>query len=218
MTPRGWRMSRPISAAYLERKLRVITGVLGDNPLPDLADLNGLIVLENDRPEWRFPAGDFMFSAVTQVAPGGVGNASYFGLLNPVGSGYIVTTTRWWARPGVIAGTSVIALAYIDPSLFGTFSNVNAKVPRDTRLGITQVAGAPQPVFRNNAVPGVINQICSFDPRVESYRQPIVMLPNSLIVMLEVDPTNGTQQVNGSLGQACVDWYQRPVEGSSEIR
>jgi len=211
-------MSRPISAGYLERKLKALSGAKGANPLPDLDDLKGLIVVENDRAEWRFAGGDFLFSCVGQVAAGGVGNASYFGLLNPVGSGVIVTTTRWWARPGVIPNTSVIELAYIDPSLFATFSTLGAKTPRDSRIGNVQLTGVAQPVFRNNAAPGVINTITSFDPRVESYQQPIVMFPGTLIVMLEVDPTNGTQQVNGSLGTPSIDWYQRPIEGLVAVR
>jgi hypothetical protein len=83
-------MSRPISAGYLERKVRAITGVAQSNPLGDLEDvLAGLIVLENDRMEWGFPANEFYgFIQRAQIAV--AAQFSHVAVVNPPGTSVIV--------------------------------------------------------------------------------------------------------------------------------
>lgn len=86
-------MNRPISAAYLERKLRAIVGVGGSNPLPDLGDVTGLITLESDRPEWRITANEQLFDGFFNS---GAVVAEQLTLLihNPPSSGVIAVLTH----------------------------------------------------------------------------------------------------------------------------
>lgn len=59
-------------------------------PAPTLApEILPVIVLEDDRPEWAFLAGERLLSVSHQQA-GGVGLAPFLALTNPVGSGVIL--------------------------------------------------------------------------------------------------------------------------------
>lgn len=98
-------MPRPISAAYLERKLRAITGLKGDNPLPELADLAGLLTLENDRPEWAI-AGNELLGIRGFDAAAGVAQFSFAIIENPDLSGVITIVEDIRGQPNNAAGTS----------------------------------------------------------------------------------------------------------------
>jgi hypothetical protein len=78
-----------ISAAYFERKLRAILGMTGGNPIPDLGDVAGLLVVENDRPEWAIAGGEHFGWGREVSAAGAAGEASYVALVNPVASGVV---------------------------------------------------------------------------------------------------------------------------------
>lgn len=82
-------MSRPISAGYLERKLRAITGVMGDNPLPDLTDLEGMIVVENDRAEWAIAGNELLGIRGWDTGAGVAAQFAFAIVENPDNSGVI---------------------------------------------------------------------------------------------------------------------------------
>lgn len=77
-----------LSAAYFERKLRAILGLTGSNPIPGLADVAGLLVVENDRIEWALAGGE-LYGAVQGGQASVAGENSYVGIANPTESGVI---------------------------------------------------------------------------------------------------------------------------------
>lgn len=215
-------MSRPISAAYLERKLRAIAGVAGGNPLPDLSDLNGLLVLESDRPEWMLAGGESL-RAFFAFQGGGVGNLAVVGLFNGAASGLIAVTERIhaWAAGG--AGNRIV-VAWVDanPSANST------AIPRDgrdpvTALGTGAVIGVGGDSSRTVAtLLAAPFNLVDFDEFPESeagsgaYTTPIVIPPGKGIVVYEVDTLNA--RVLNSAMVASFAWRQRPIEGDFEIK
>lgn len=215
-------MSRLISAAHLERKLRSLCGVQGSNPLPDLTNLNGLVTLENDRPEWRFAGGESYRSFLAFLS-GAVGNLTVIGLFNSLNSGYIAVVERICAWPSGGSNNRVI-VAWVDsnPSLSST------GIPRDGRdvvsaLGTGQSVGVGSDNSRTVAtLLGAPFNLVDFDefPPVQSgageYHNPIVIPQGKGIVVYEADTINA-RVLNGAL-TASFAWYQRPIEGDFELR
>lgn len=211
---------RALSAAYLERKLRAVTGVQGGNPLPELEDLNGLITLESDRPEWGLAANDLTFSHYIFLAAGGVGNATVIGWRNTPVSGSLVIIERAWARVDPAgAAVGVIEIAYTFASI--TARNRNA---RDQRVQTTFSSGDPSPVADNTLTLATLNlqTISVFNPEVESYTKPIIIgLPTAsqgqvAVVMSGLDNT-GARRTNVAM-HGGFDVRIRPFEGTLEIR
>ena len=120
---------RAISAAYLERKLRAITGVQGGNPIPDLVDLTGFITIEADRPEWSAAGGEGLIGHREEIAAV-VGEVGVYGWLNPSNSGQLLVMERIRAVVAAAAYATIWLLP--QASLVGTTTDV---VPfRDTRM------------------------------------------------------------------------------------
>jgi hypothetical protein len=63
-------------------------------PAPQLSgDIVPVIVLESERPEWAFLAGEHLCQAGDTIGAGGVGTVAKCGVWNPVGSNALVTVT-----------------------------------------------------------------------------------------------------------------------------
>lgn len=206
--------SRALSAAYLERKLRAITSVQGDNPLPELADLQGLLVLENDRPEWGFPGGELRSAFATSSAAGGAANASVVGLFNPVGSGLIAIVERLWGDtdPGTPVNGTSIEVAW---SL--AFSGGAQRVPREGRESTALVSGGVGVVSANTLSPAGLSltTLDVFTPRQE-YLMPIVVPEGVAVVMLGLDAVFARRlNLRFSGGIA---WRTRALEGKVELK
>jgi len=77
----------PMSDARFSDKLRAITGASGQDLVRDVADLTGLITLEQDRPEWGFYGGEELYMHRSIVAAGGAGFASITALVMPAAAG-----------------------------------------------------------------------------------------------------------------------------------
>lgn len=191
-------MSRPISAAYLERKLRAITGVMGDNPLPSLEALAGFLILENDRPEWMFPANE-MLGASGAFSAQAIGNFSYIAITNPVGSGVLSIIEEAHVSPNAAGGaTNTWALLIEIAAADGTLGAIPGAVgtsrftPRDTRL-----------IQPNNLTPLVTTMTFG------NAANPFLNAPNgvtSITTGITVNGSSGTQQND----QVCIPFILKP--------
>jgi hypothetical protein len=214
-------MSRPISASYLERKLRAIVGVMGDNPLPDLTDVNGLLSLEVDRPEWRFAANEFyksffVFGAQT------AGNLTVVELFNQPGSGVIAVVEQIsaWVSGGA-ANRAV--WAWISSPV--TVNNTAiARDGREPALSVLQTsvgmgADSSRTVATLLAAPFNLVDADEFGPIQAGggpYTRPIIIPPGRGIVVYEADTLNA--RVIGTQITVAMSWYVRSIEGTVEIR
>lgn len=82
-------MAPIINVNRWQNKLRALIGVRGENPIPTLSPaLTPVVVLEDDRVEWGFAGGDFIFGYFASQAAV-VGEQGFMGLVNPAGSGII---------------------------------------------------------------------------------------------------------------------------------
>lgn len=78
-----------ILAGRLNLTLRKLLNMKGEAPAPQVGgDIVAGIILENDRPEWKYLGGELMAWAPAQKT-GAAGNYSHLVLLNPSGSGVI---------------------------------------------------------------------------------------------------------------------------------
>lgn len=213
MTRVGWLMSRrAISAAYLERKLRALSGVQGGNPLEELRDLNGLVVLENDRPEWSFPANELL--GFVRVAAGAIaGQFSFAALVNRPDSGVLVIVEHIRVNNNAdlfVADPSQVAAAA--PHLGGETSSSSIEVLRDTRSfgrGSTPTNHAARTSAGSNAV----------SPWHGPAYQLTIDVPQPLVVVLE--PDTALVVVGAAVNQAVVASYifrERPIEGLVEVK
>lgn len=119
-------------------------GIDGANPIPTLAELVPVVVIENDRFESRFPGNEFSFLGGASVAAGGAGFASAIALLNPTGSGILATiegVSQFAASIVGAVGEAVITANYTQQP--------NNQITRDFR----GFGPACQIWTRNNAVP-----------------------------------------------------------------
>lgn len=202
---------RPISAAYLERKLRAIVGVQGSNPLPQLHDVNGLVIVENDRPEWAKAGGEILMLGYVQVSP-----AAQFGntrIRNPVGSGMLVvidyvdvlaTTAQFlqwspgYATTDLATGNNTKSLRDTRFADAGTQTQSAAVMSGQVSAGSTAVG---QPSHETNNTAGVATV----------FPQPFVLGPGSSLDISTIAAVTATIVVNYA-------WRERPLEGTIEIK
>lgn len=206
-----------INTGWFADKARALFGSQGGDIVSEHDEHAGLVaVLDNDRPEWGFAAGEERRGYNNFQSAGGVGFGTYMGIRNPVDSGILVVTESLWLRPGAIPALSWIEIAWIDPAILAhsTFTALGAN-QRDGRSGIVpQNVGGPMMVFKKNAAIGAeLNTITGFDPKTGPFTDPIIIPPGGLVVCLEFDPSNGNRQTNAAL-QACFNWRQRILQKS----
>jgi hypothetical protein len=208
--------SRPISASHLERKLRSIVGVQGDNPLPDLADvIAGLVVLESDRPEWGFPGGEVRASGlVTFNAVAGNTNSAM--LHNPSTSGVLVIIEDVIASYPAVAATTRLFESFIaDGADFATPFAANV-VNRDTR-GIKAIG---------DSVAALLSGVSQVAPAGSGRQFGQVHVPAGGFSHVWPGPTmlapgTGIMLDEGVVNMAVnwtFSWRERPLEGLFELR
>lgn len=202
---RGWRMSRPISAAYLERKLRAILGVQGANPLPDLVDVNGLLVLESDRPEWSIASGELLWGIARSVGPV-VGQQSFVGVHVPANRGIVSIVERVTMAAAIAAADFSIAMNF-DTAQPGD----GIVFVRDFRA--SQLGCGTRRFEGSSAAPTIGNVVRN------------VSVPIDQTVVVEgpwILPSNaelGVFCLNQNLNIAVsIEGYERPLEGTFEIK
>lgn len=201
-------MSRPISAAYLERKLRAILGVQGSNPLPELADVNGLLVLESDRPEWMLPGGELQgWERETQAAV--AAQFSWTALVNPVGSGALAVLEAVF-NSGTGTGGLIMNYDIAASPLPGVGGSSSGR-PRDGRAIGTVLACQTQ--FGASAAalgdgPGwSVPTLQAYSGRLHGY---IELGPGQALVLRPF--------IVNELAAAAWHWRERPLEGRFEVR
>jgi len=113
-----------------------------------LGQLIGAIILEDDRPEHKYLAGEALAFGQYLLAAQGAGIVGYIGLRNPTGSGKIVIVERCRL---IVQSTSV--RHYVSLVRGATLTQQNTEQPRDTRLQPTGAFGT--------AAPGIVGQIVS---------------------------------------------------------
>jgi len=204
-------MSRPISASYLERKLRAATGVQGENPLPDLSDVRGLITLENDRPEWFKAAGEELYTGLGSVVA-----AAQFAvarLRNPVGSGIIVVV-ELIEIASTVGFTDRIRIGYLNTDLA---TGLNVKSIRDTRgrsAGTQTGSGALMSRDVGAADPGagqIIREMTIGVNTGDRYEKVIILGEGTFVEVASTAAITGTLMANFS-------WRERALEGLLEIK
>lgn len=86
--------NRIVNVTRLQNKVRAIAGLRGDNPVPEIADLNPSIVVEGDRPEWGFAGLENPFGTADVLSSAAVvGELSYSGLVNLPSTGMVAVVT-----------------------------------------------------------------------------------------------------------------------------
>jgi len=105
-------------------------------PSPILApEIIPVVVLENDRPEWRFLEGVILRAGGGSQAAGGAGTVAMYGLRNPVGSNALLVVER------VFIGTTTISVFTIQTlNQDSALTAANFGFPRDNR--VSGAAGA----------------------------------------------------------------------------
>jgi hypothetical protein len=209
-------MSRPISAAYLEGKLRAIAGVGGSNPLPDLEDvIQGLLVLENDRPEWGLAGGEVRASGLVTFNANAANTNSAM-LHNPIGSGVLVIVERVQASYPAVAAVTRLWEAFIaNGADFATSFQANV-VNRDTR-GLATVG---------DAVAALLSGVSQVAPAGSGRQFGQVHVPAGGFFDVWPGPTmlapgTGIMLDEGVVNMAVnynFSWRERPLEGKLDLR
>lgn len=202
---------RALNASYLERKLRAI-GLAGSAPLEDLKDLQGLLVLESDRPEWAKPAGEMLAGAAlgfTAVAA----QQTAVELRNPPNSGIVIIVES------VLIAASAATIMRLWLSLgVGDLptSGAGSRIARDTR-GLLTIGDGVGAVLSSDqaAAPAVggrtlVNVRAGADATVELVRAPIILGPGSQLFAEETT-------VNVGAGYT-LSWRERPLDGLYELK
>lgn len=133
-----------INQVRYQNKLRAAYGIDGENPIPTVAELVPVVIMEGERFELRFPGNEFSYIGGVAVAAGGAGNASNIALLNPTGSGQLVVVEKIDAS--ILWSIGAVAESVILASYTQAPANV---ITRDFR----GFGPAAQIWTRNNAVP-----------------------------------------------------------------
>lgn len=201
---------RKLNSSYLERKLRAI-GLVGSSPLEDLADVQGFLILENDRPEWRLPGGEFLWGIQRTPAAGGAGTNAYVGVRNPSTTTLSVVTTIGIANNSAATQYYLIGMGQnlapiADGIVFPRDSRNLQEIPATRRDTGTPVGLLAVNELKRVTLPagGVI------DLQVEY-----------ILVASPANPGPGiyVQEINGNLTlNANISGYERPLEGRVEIR
>lgn len=106
-------MSSPINVVRWQNKLRAMLGVRGENPVPSVAELVPVIVVEEDRPEWGYAGQERRFATANLSQGGFGGEFGYIVLINPVGTG-IVATVECVCNTTSFQG-AILKLGALDP-------------------------------------------------------------------------------------------------------
>lgn len=205
---------RPISAAYLERKLRAIVGVQGSNPLPDLEDVTGLVTLEDDRLEWRLAGGELLWAIHRNVAAV-VGQQGFVGVWVPQGAGVIsvVTHIQVSNSSGAAANFDLhMVFPAVTPTGDGiTFtrdSRAAATIPATRRFSGTSAAPLVGNVIERRVIPTVV---------ADDYHAGIVLASSPITAAIG----SGIELlcIGANVAVDATIWgYERPLEGTVEVK
>jgi len=192
-----------------------------------LGQLVGAIVLENDRPEHKYLAGEALAWGQILKAAAGAGVTGFAGLRNPSGSGKIVVVESIRVTVGD-SDNSALGRVYIGLSRGPTVTAANTEQPRDTRLQPTGAFGTAAPGIAGQVVsaqsdtivvaPFVVAEIVYGGDQLATavsqfqvaYTEPIILAPGDVLL---VWPSDGVGGNTANLAiQGSFTWRERTVE------
>jgi hypothetical protein len=195
----------PINVNRWQNKVRAFFGMRGGNPVETLKELVPVVVVENDRIEFRGAGNEWTWGAGTQVAAGGVGNFARVGIHNPAGSGVIVvvesiTICNNTGASLNMQGGSILTETVIVPGVSSLCR------PRDARVFGQQAAGR---IVTNNASATAIT-LAVFDVQVLpatafTWRDEYVVPPGFIL-------WSGSSVANNASGLISYCFRERPLE------
>jgi len=118
-------MPSPININRWQNKVRAMLGLRGENPVPTIAELQQVVVVESDRPEWELAGGSPLWTSFAQITAVAAETA-YAVFWNPPESGTIhivesfqdngqFLTSRWFwttvdpaTNAGFVAGNITV--------------------------------------------------------------------------------------------------------------
>ena len=126
-----------LNVARLSNLLRGLFVLRGqDTVAPEINDeLQGVVILEGERPEHRFLAGDFLCSAHVRV-PAVAGTRGEVRVINPAGSGRICVIEK--AQITQVIATPAHFYAFMLPDGSADLANVSYLARRDSRSPLGQ--------------------------------------------------------------------------------
>lgn len=191
-----------------------------------LAELRACLVLENDRPEHKYLAGEALACGQYLFAAPGVGVISYVGLRNPSGSGKILIVEEALA---IVADQSAnYGRVYLMLARGGTMTARSTEQPRDTRIQPSGAFGTAAPGIVGQMVSAVntdigvvpfaiaelltVNSLAatSFAANQARSTQPFVLAPNDSLLFSVSDGIGGNE-TNLQL-QVSMFWRERTLE------
>ncbi len=192
-----------------------------------LGQLIGAIVLENDRPEHKYLAGERLGVGQFLLAAQGAGIIGYVGLRNPLGSGSLVVLEEARALHSS-AGSTTISRTYGMLVRGATLTQASTEQPRDTRLQPSGAFGTFAPNIVGQVVSGRSDTIAvtpfaicesvsansnsaTLSASFQSVlNQPIVLAPGDSFLMSASDGLGGNF-ANYSI-QGSFWWRERTLE------
>ena len=188
-----------------------------------LSQLTGALVLENDRPEHKFLAGERLGWGQLLLAAAGAGVIGHVGIRNPAGSGIIVIVENFECFP------QTTRRVYMELSRGGTWTQANTEQPRDTRWQPTGAFGVGAPNIAGQIVSGrsdtlgvvpfVVGEttggfnIVATTAAVANFRQVptgIVLAPGDIFSLASSDGAGGN--IANEAFQASYVWRERTLE------
>lgn len=197
-----------IQSGRLNSILHKLLGITEGAPAPSLApDMFSMICLENDRPEWKFLAGEKLCCSSYLLGAGGAGTFGTHVLWNPTDSGIIAVTKHIHAPDGNARYYSA-RVTSVDPSALYSSAAAYRGI-RDTRWG-TAAAAKPTCLhyYLATASPTGTNVLTSFyaDIRSEMQEFQVVLGPGTGLVLAD--------QVANETTHIGFMWRERVMERS----
>jgi hypothetical protein len=177
------------------------------------ATLAAAIVLENDRPEHKYLAGEALAWGQLLLAAQGAGIAGYVGIRNPAASGKLVVVEEYYA----VAGQRYYVMLARGP----TVTQANTEQPRDTRLQPSGAFGTAAPNIAGQVVSARSDTIAVTPFAVreigtvanEDQLHPPVVLAAGDVLFIALSDGIGGLTLNSAV-QANFAWRERTLEPS----
>jgi hypothetical protein len=217
----------PLNVQRWSQLMRKLGVVKGDNVVSELhQQVFPVVVLEDDRPEHKFAAGERLAWGQYLLAAAGAGIVGYVGLQNPAGSGVILVVTRAQAFPDSASGS--IRRYYHGLARAAVVTLQFTEQPRDTRWQPSGAFGTAAPNIAGqiisarsdtiatlpfatgelvSAFSSVATQSAAF---VAPLEEPVILAPGDQLFLWGSDGNGGT--VPNVRMQASFYWRERTLE------
>jgi hypothetical protein len=208
----------PLNVQRWSQLMRKLGVVKGDNVVSELhQQVFPVVVLEEDRPEHKFAAGERLAWGQYLLAAQGAGIVGYVGLRNPVGSGIIVIVGT------AVGGNSTTRRHYIGLARGDTATLRSTEQPRDTRIQPSGAFGVGAPNIAGQIVsarsdtiavsPFVVGEYLSLIPTLGGgapVQHNTVLAPGDTVYVWESDGGGGN--ITNAAMQASFTWRERSLE------